>query len=87
MFCKLCAKYMKVARNGSGKWVVAGCTAFRHDKVLAHEKSLMHKDAERAREEHQAECTGGLLAAFQESYRSEKKAIIGALKCIFSHQE
>ena len=84
MFCKLCTKYNKVAKNASGKWVTVGCIAFRHDRVLAHGKSSMHRDAERARlEEHQAASTGGIQAAFQESFSREKRAVIGALKCIY----
>ena len=49
LFCKLCTKYNMLPRNGTGKWVTVGCTAFRHDKVLGHEQSAMHKEAERAK--------------------------------------
>ena len=47
--CKLGTKYHIMPRNRSGKWITTGCMVFGHDKVLAHENSVMHKEALRAR--------------------------------------
>ena len=69
MFCKLCTKYNMMPRNTTVKWVSVGCTAFRHDKVLAHKQSAMHKGAERAKaDEARAAASGGIRAAFGRRY-------------------
>ena len=84
MICKLCTKYNMMPRNGSGKWITAGCTAFRHGKVLAHENSAMHKEAERARsEEARAAVSGGIRATSEDGISHERRAVIGALKCVY----
>lgn len=84
MFCKLCTKYDKLPRNGTGKWVTSGATSFRHDKLMLHERSRSHRDAKRARvEESRAQATGGIRAALEEAASHERRAVIGALKCMY----
>lgn len=84
MFCKLCTKYSMMPRNGSGKWITTGCMAFRHDKVLAHENSAMHKEAVRARaDEARAAVSGGVRAALEDAISHERRAVVGALKCVY----
>lgn len=84
MYCKLCSKYNMLPRNGTGKWVTSGATSFRHDKLLLHQQSRSHRDAKRARvEEAQAEASGGIRAALEEAVSHERRAVIGALKCMY----
>ena len=46
MYCKLCKRYGKLPRNGTGKWVNTGATTLRHNKICKHKASVMHRDAE-----------------------------------------
>jgi hypothetical protein len=69
----LCSEYNMMPRNGTGKWVTVGCTAFRHDKVLAHENPTMHKEAERAKvDEARAAVSGGIRAALEDTISHEE---------------
>ena len=73
-----------MSRNGTGKWVTVGFSAFRHDKVLAHENSAMHKETERAKaDEAQAAASGGIRAALEDTISHERRAVIDALKCLY----
>ena len=66
MYCKLCIKYGKLPRNGTGKCVRVGASSLRHDKVSNHELSAMHRDSEYyKREEAQASLTGGIRSALE----------------------
>ena len=76
----LCSEYNMMPRNGTGKWVTVGCTAFRHDKVLAHENPTMHKEAERAKvDEARAAVSGGIRAALEDTISHERRVVIGDL--------
>ena len=84
MYCQLCIKYKKLPRNGSGKWVTVGTTTFRQDKLVKHEHSSMHKDAEHCRREEAHACaSGGIRAALEVTVSQERRAVIGALKCLY----
>ena len=84
MYCQLCMKYGKLPRNGSGKWVQVGVTLLRQDKIRRHECSLMHRDAQRCkREENEARVTGGIRGVIEAGMTRERKAVIGALKCLY----
>lgn len=84
MFCTLCKEFNKIPRNGSGVWVTKGCKSFRLDKIKAHEQCASHKEAERDRAAKLAsENSGGIRAALQEAISQERRAVIGALKCMY----
>ena len=84
MFCTLCKEFNKIPRNGSGVWVTKGCKSFRYDKIMAHEPCASHKEAERDRAAKLAsESSGGIRAALQEAISQERRAVIGALKCMY----
>ncbi len=84
MYCKLCMRYGNLPRNGSGKWVKVGCTSLRHDKLLKHTASAMHRDSEiSSHEEARASLTGGIRGALEVPITEERKAVIGALKCLY----
>ena len=66
MYCKLCIKYGKLPRHGTGKCVRVGASSLRHDMVSNHEISAMHRDSEYCkREEAQASLTGGIRGALE----------------------
>ena len=84
MFCTLCKQFNKIPRNGSGVWVSMGCKSFRNDKVKAHEQCASHKETEKDRAAKAAsESSGGIRAALQEAMSQERRAVIGALKCMY----
>ena len=84
MFCTLCKQFNKILRNGSGVWVSKGCTSFCYDKIKLHEQCASHKEAERDRAAKVAsESSGGIRAALEESMSQERRAVIGALKCMY----
>ena len=84
MYCKLCKRYGKLPRNGTGKWVNTGATTLRHNKICKHKTSVMHRDAELCkREEVRSSMSGGIRGALEVVVTQERKSIIGALKCLY----
>ena len=76
MYCKLCIKYGKLPRNGTGKWVRVGASPLRHDKVRNHELSAMHLDSEYCKqEETQVSLTGGIRGALEFAVTCGHKSI------------
>ena len=84
MYCKLCKRYGKLPRNGTGKWVNTGATTLRHNKICKHKTSVMHRDAELCkREEVRSSMSGGIRGALEVVVTQERKSIIGALKYLY----
>ena len=84
MYCKLCKRYGKLLRNGTGKWVNTGATTLRHNKICKHKTSVMDRDAELCkREEVRSSMSGGIRGALEVVVTQERKSIIGALKCLY----
>ena len=84
VFCALCKQFNKIPRNGSGVWVSKGCKSLRYDKIKAHEQCASHKEADRDRAAKAAsESSGGIRVALQEAMSQERRAVIGALKCMY----
>ena len=78
MYCKLCIKYGKRPKNGTGKWVRVGSSSLRHDKVRNHELSAMHRDSEYCKqEEAQASFNGGIRSALEVIVTRKHKSIKG----------
>jgi len=82
MRCKLCTKYGKSPRNGSGSWTTNPCYSLRKDKIIKHANSAMHRGAVVAEAEASSH-SGGLPRAFQDAVTMEMKAAIGCCKCIY----
>lgn len=84
MFCSLCQKWNKVACNRTGVWITKPCTSLRRDSILDHSRSKGHNDAIRAEKDAvQAKLRGGIVQAFTNVQSAQKKAVIGALKCMY----
>ncbi len=84
MYCQLCIAYKKLPKNGSGKWVTVGTTTFRQEKLAKHECTVMHRDAESCKhQEVQSHVSGGIRAALEVGVTRQRKAVIGALKCLY----
>ena len=66
------------------QWVTVGSTTLRQDKLVKHEHSSMHKDAECCRREEAHACASGdIRAALEVTVSQEQRLVIGALKCLY----
>ena len=84
MFCLLCQKYKHIVCSRRGAWITTPCISYRCDKVVQHGASTVHKQAVMLESTASAVAnTGGLEAAFCTTLSLQKKALVGALKCMY----
>ena len=85
MFCKLCQRFnTRSERNSSTSFNLLPCVVLRKDVLVRHADSLMHKSAVLQEQERLAsQHNGGIVQALSEAISIEKKAILGALKCLY----
>ena len=85
LFCELCQRYKVTQRSGAGTWVSTPCTILRKDVIERHNKSNMHKEAlDREATRLSVVRHGGIQQAFERQVCAQKKALIGALKIVYT---
>ena len=85
MYCRLCKRFnTRNERNGAATFNSTPCISLRKDAIRRHAGSSMHKAAVLLECERLAsEKTGGIVQAFSEAASTERKAALGAMKCLY----
>lgn len=85
MYCRLCKRFnTRNERNGVATFNSTPCISLRKDALKRHAGSSMHKAAVQLEcEQLASERTGGIVQAFSEVASTERKAALGAMKCLY----
>lgn len=85
LYCKLCKKFdTRNRRNQSRVWNAEPCTTIRKDMLGRHESSAMHREAlEQERACRMVKARGGIREAMEDQVLLTRKAVIGAMKCLY----
>ena len=87
MKCDLCCKHSwRPQKTGVGKavWVDLLCTTITRQSLVKHNKSVSHIKAVKMEADlSSAQMDGGITMAFQRVVSAQRKAFIGALKCMY----
>ena len=85
MLCSLCKRYStKNKRNKTTVWSETPCMSLHKDSVRRHSKSEQHKGAiELEKYRQTAEKDGGIPQALHTEVSLQKKAIKGAMQCLY----
>lgn len=91
MLCKLCRKHSRRPQNvpvgkavGKAVWVDVQCITITQASLRRHESSNSHTEAKRLEAQLcMANEVGGIQQAFGSVQSAERKAMIGALKCLY----
>ena len=71
-------------QNQSKVWNLEVCTTLRRDVLARHEASTMHKVAlEQERACQIVKARGGIREAMQGQVVLQRKAVVGAMKCLY----
>ena len=85
MFCRLCKRFnTRNERNSFAVFNMTPCVSLRKDVLARHADSSMHKSA--MMQEHDrlaSQQGGGIEQAFSKAISIEKKAALGAMKCLY----
>ena len=82
MLCSLCQKHCMTTRRMV--WISTPCKQLRKDKIREHEKSQCHINAVKAEVIAAASKeSGGIRAHIEEQISLQKKAVMGAFKCLY----
>ncbi len=85
LYCHLCKRYnTRNERNGSSVFNQTPCISKRKDVLRRHASSSMHQLA--LRREHErlsSDSDGGIRQAFSNSLAAQRRAAIGAMKCLY----
>ena len=82
IYCRLCKHFNE--RNSAAVFNITPCISLRKDVLARHADSRMHKSA--LWQEHErlaSEQGGGIVQAFSEAASVERKAALGAMKCLY----
>ena len=86
MKCSLCRKHShrpKSAGVGKAPWVDVACKSLTQQSVVKHSKSEVHLSAVRMEADlSSSRRDGGIAMAMQQVVSAQRKAFIGALKCL-----
>ena len=87
MVCTLCRKFSRRPQKcvlGKAVWVDVPCKTVRRSSLLLHKDSNSHKEAVQMEVTLQAsKKDGGIHKALESVVSAQRKAFIGALKCIY----
>lgn len=84
MYCELCRKLSRRPQRvaiGQAVWVDIACQTLTRLSLKNHESSEFHKDAMRLKA--QLSATGNIAQAFTVVESAERRAMIGAFKCMY----
>jgi hypothetical protein len=87
MLCLLCHKHNRRPKKcvvGKAIWTDIPCTSLTRQALVRHNKSESHVDATRIEATlRSSRKDGGIEMAFQRVVSAERKAMIGAIKCMY----
>ena len=87
MKCSLCRKHSRRPKNagvGKAPWVDVACKSLTRQSVVKHSKSEVHLSAVRMEADlNSSRKDGGIAMAMQQVVSAQRKAFIGALKCLY----
>lgn len=85
MYCRLCKRFnTRNERNGIAVFNNTPCISLHRDAISRHAGTGMHKVAVQLEYKRLAsKRTGGIMQAFSDAISTERKAALGAMKCLY----
>ena len=87
MFCSLCRKYSRRPKKclvGKAVWTDLPCQSLHRQALVKHSQSESHADAVKMEATlSSSRADGGIRMAFERVFSAERKAMLGALKCMY----